>query len=143
MNKFHEKYKDYSDDELVEILNDASRYQDDAVIAAIDILTERGVELSPEQKKIRVERASKPDVPTIKSQEPTPGIDRLFAFFIDLIVLVICSFILGFILVTVSLANGYVPLTVSMILIIGYFAIGDSKLFDGATFGKKQMKLSV
>jgi uncharacterized RDD family membrane protein YckC len=145
MNTYHEKFKDKTDKELLEIVNNPSKFQNDAVIAAIDILTERGIELTEEQKAIKFTKESKPEASLSEKKIPKRniGIKRLLAIIIDLIVLAAASYIVGYILMENSLANGFIPITVSALLIIGYFAIGNSNLLNGATYGKRKMKIKV
>lgn len=143
MNIFHSEYKERSNKELQDIVNNHFKFQDDAVVAAIDILTEREVKLSPEQEAIKITTKTKTAPKDKKRPEKTMGQALLPALLIDLAVLSIISYLLGFILIYISLANEYTTLAASAILIIAYFSFGNSKLFDGATVGKKSMKLKV
>ena len=145
MSYFYDKFKNHTEIELFEKVNNPSSYQEEAVIAAINILIERGVELSAGQIAIKQDYEIKDniDITKNKTKETSIGRSRFLAFLIDLIILAVCSYVIGFILMYLSLANEYITISASAILIIGYFSIGNSKFFSGSTFGKRKMNLSV
>lgn len=145
MSFFYEKFKNQTDNELLEKVNNPSGFQEDAVIAAIDLLIERGIELSDEQLAIRhkIEENQKQEKLANKPTEISKGRSRFYAFFLDLVVLAASSYAIGFLLMYLSLADEFITLGVSTVLIVGYFSIGNSKIFNGATFGKRQLNLSV
>lgn len=145
MSFFHEKFKNQTDNELLEKINNPSGFQEEAVIAAMDLLIERGVELTEKQKALKVQINENQEQKKLanKPKEISKGRSRLYAFLLDLIVLAACSYGLGFLLMYLSLANEFITLGVSTLLIIGYFSIGNSKIFNGSTFGKRQLELSV
>lgn len=142
---FQEKFKNQSDIELLEKVNNPDGYQEDTVIASINILTERGIVLSQEQLAIKLDKETKESQSKteISQKEVSLGKSRFVAFVIDLLVLSAISFAIGLILMYLSLANDFITLGTSAILIIGYFALGNSELFVGSTIGKRQMNLTV
>ena len=52
MNKFYTKYIDFSDKQIIEIINQKADYKPEAVEAALQITQERNLQITkPEQKR--------------------------------------------------------------------------------------------
>ncbi len=142
---FHEIFKNKTDKELLEIINSPDSYQKDAIIAATEILQERDVEVEQGHvdivEELKVE--SKQEKETAEKADITLGWSIFFAMLIDLLLLSAISYAIGFLMMYLSLANQNMNLIVSAILIIGYFAIAHSKIFNGKTLGKRLLELEV
>ncbi|WP_281612589.1 RDD family protein [Flammeovirga sp. SubArs3] len=142
MSIFYSRFKDKPNDELHSIIRHKSRYQEEAIFAAIKILKERGEAITEEEQlllELKERQQNKINSETTTSFTPK----RVLAFAIDLLILTICSYIIGGILLFTSQTGAVTSLVISAILIIGYFTIGNSAVTKGSTYGKQNMGLHV
>jgi len=69
--------------------------------------------------------------------------NRVGAYFIDILVLAFIGFILGLFLKDTFVQLGSQALLVGFTISLVYFGLGNSKIFNGQTLGKKALKLRV
>jgi len=69
--------------------------------------------------------------------------NRVGAYFIDILVLALIGFILGLFFKNTFVQLGSQALLVGFIISLAYFGLGNSKILNGQTLGKKALKLRV
>ncbi|WP_200976100.1 RDD family protein [Echinicola sp. 20G] len=147
-NYFYKKFQKKADSELERILNDTKSYTEDAVIAATQLLKERQVELSEEQKsaveiiETRIEEKKVIEEVRKKETELSPVAKRIIALLIDLAILSGLSYLTGFLLIGTPLVKTPWEPILSMIIILGYFAVFNSSI-GKKTIGKNVMHIKV
>ena len=147
-NYFYKKFKKKTDSELERILNDPKTYTEDAVMAASQLLKERQVELSEEQKssveiiETRIEEKKVIEEERKKETELSLLTKRIIALLIDLAILAGLSYLIGFLLIGTSLVKDPWEPILSMVIILGYFSVFNSSI-GKKTIGKNIMQIKV
>lgn len=147
-NHFYNKFLKKSDSELKHIIDSSELYSEEAVLAASEILRTKQVELSNEQKaipdKIKTNQEKRKAIAERRKKEAETSIlaKRTLAFLIDLLLLSGISYTLGFLLIATPVIKDPWEPILSLIIILGYFAILNSNI-GGGTFGKRLLNLKV
>lgn len=140
-NQFLEIMREHSDDKLLEILNvKRKEYVADAIVAAEEVLKERGVSY---EKKADDEFEGDDNTPTIEKIKSGSG-KRLLGHIIDVaFVMVVTIFVLKFATIAEStpISNLEIDLTYYAFYFL-YFWIMETTS-NGKTVGKRLLKMSV
>jgi len=135
MNTFSKKEtKDYSDDELFSRVKNPKGLDKKRLTEIIDELEKRG----------HIEQVTNIENDLIR-QYPiySKFWNRVGAYLLDIIVLGAFGYILGLFLGDSFVQMGGQSLLVGFIISLIYFGLGNSKLFNGQTLGKRVVKLQV
>ncbi|TLX76540.1 RDD family protein [Labilibacter sediminis] len=147
-NYFYKRFQEKTNSELERILNDPKTYTEDAVIAATQLLKERQIELTEEQKstveiiETHIEEKKVIEEARKKESEPSLLTKRIIALLIDLVVLSGLSYLIGFLLIGSPLIKEPWEPILSLTIILGYFVIFNSSICK-KTIGKNIMQIKV
>ncbi|OHX64539.1 RDD family protein [Flammeovirga pacifica] len=147
-NNFYRRFQGKANSELAQIINNPKSYTEDALIAASQILQERKLEFSEDQKETielietRVKEKQFEEENSIEEKEYFTLTKRGIALFIDLSILSVISYFFGFLLIETPLIKAPWEPILSLVIILGYFTVFNSSI-GKRTLGKKVMGLKV
>lgn len=135
MSTFYKKeLKDYSEDDLFSLVKNSKNIDKKRLTEIIDELKKRG----------HSDQVNKIESDLIKLNPIYSKFwNRAGAYLIDIIVLGVLGFILGLFWGDAFVQMGGQSMLIGCILALVYFGLGNSKLFNGQTLGKKTLKLQV
>jgi uncharacterized RDD family membrane protein YckC len=135
MNTFYKKeLKDYSDDDLFSLVKNPKNLDKKWLTEIIDELKKRG----------HSDQVDKIESDLIKLNPIYSKFwNRVGAYIIDIIVLGVFGLILGLFLGDTFVQMGGQSMLIGFIIALVYFGLGNSKLFNGQTLGKRALKLQV
>ena len=143
-NFFYKKYQNLTDTELKEIINDVQSYTKDAVLAANQLLQEREIEITQEQKASVQTIVEKSSAANSKKEKTEPSLiyKRFGAFLIDLGILSAISHLVGYSFMGVGILQMPWEPLFSLTLIMSYFVLA-GKITGESTIGKGLMGLKI
>lgn len=135
MEKLYKKeLSEYPDNDLLSLIKNPKSLDNERFNEILEELKKRGY--SEEINKIEKEQ--------IKQNPIYSKLwNRIGAYIIDVLVLVLIGFILGLFLKNIFAQLGTQALLVGFIISLIYFGLGNSKILNGQTLGKRALKLRV
>lgn len=147
-NIFYRKLLTKSDGELQQILDRPEAYTPEAILAAATILAERKVSLSPHHMKVfektRGDMAASQQKVRLQEEGRETNVlgKRLLAGMVDMLIVGIISYIIGWVLMHTSLLKPPAGTVISLLILYVYVTLANSSS-RGASIGKMFFSLGV